>query len=139
MFVSASAMTHVTHRGGCHCGAVRFEVDAPADIEALDCDCSRCQQLSFLHLIVPASRFRLTQGQSALTLYTFGTHTAQHLFCATCGVQSFYVPRSDPDGFSVNIRCLDEATVTGVHVIPFDGQDWEAGAAATEHLRTSRQ
>src|SRR3970282_126904 len=49
----------VTHRGGCHCRRVRFEVDAPAELEVLDCNCSICRMAGFLHLIVAASRFRL--------------------------------------------------------------------------------
>ncbi len=59
----------VTHSGGCHCGAVRFEVDAPADIEAVDCNCSLCAMTGFLHLIVPASRFRLLTDTAAMTEY----------------------------------------------------------------------
>ncbi|HEX2464587.1 MAG TPA: GFA family protein [Thermoanaerobaculia bacterium] len=115
----------VTHRGGCHCGRVRFEVDAPADIEAVDCNCSMCRRSGYLHLIVEADRFRLLAGGDALTEYRFNTGTARHLFCAVCGVKSFYVPRSHPDGWSVNVRCLDAATIRGVSVQPFDGDRWE--------------
>src|SRR5690349_2219472 len=79
----------VTHRGGCHCGAVAFEVDAPADIVALDCNCSICRMTGFLHLIVPRSRFQLLRGEQDLTEYTFNTGVARHLFCRRCGVKSF--------------------------------------------------
>jgi GrpB-like predicted nucleotidyltransferase (UPF0157 family) len=119
-------VTLVRHQGGCHCGRVRFEVDAPADIEAAECNCSMCSKLGFLHLIVPRTRFRLLSGDDALTSYTFNTGVAKHLFCATCGVKSFYVPRSHPDGYSVNVRCLDPGTVASVEVQPFDGRNWEA-------------
>ena len=121
------------HGGGCHCGAVRFEVDAPERIVALDCNCSLCAMTGFLHLIVPASRFRLLQGREHLANYTFGTRTAQHHFCRTCGIRSFYVPRSNPDGFDVNVRCLDRPP-TGLLVEPFDGRDWEANAPAIAGL-----
>lgn len=124
----------MTHRGGCHCGAVRFEVEAGAVIETLACNCSRCDMLGFRHLIVPKTRFRLTSGEDALSEYRFGTGVARHLFCRTCGVSSFYVPRSNPDGFSVNARCLDTATVEEERVQPFDGQNWEENAAALGHL-----
>lgn len=124
----------VTHEGGCHCGAVRFQVDAPADLMALECNCSRCAQLGFLHVIVPASRFRLLRGEDALTTYRFNTGLARHLFCSRCGVQSFYVPRSNPDGYSVNARCLEQETVRSLAVEPFDGRDWEASAAGLAHL-----
>jgi hypothetical protein len=124
----------VTHRGGCHCGAVAFEVDAPARLEAQQCNCSVCSMTGFLHLIVPASRFRLLQGTEALVAYTFNTGTARHLFCRRCGVKSFYVPRSNPDGFSVNVRCLDHATIENVEVTEFDGRNWEQSAATLAHL-----
>jgi hypothetical protein len=94
----------ITHRGGCHCGRVRFEVDAPAAIEVLDCDCSICRMTGYLHLIVAKPEFRLLRGADELTSYQFGTRTARHLFCKHCGVKSFYVPRSHPDGISVNAR-----------------------------------
>ena len=121
------------HSGGCHCGAVRFEVDAPERIVALDCNCSLCAMTGFLHLIVPAARFRLLQGRENLATYTFGTHTAQHHFCRTCGIKSFYVPRSNPDGFDVNVRCLDHPPPELV-VEPFEGRDWEASAPAIAGL-----
>ena len=122
------------HTGSCHCGAVRLEVDAPPDIEAYECNCSLCRRTGFLHLIVPASRFRLVGGVDMLTTYTFNTRTAKHLFCRICGVKAFYVPRSNPDGFSVNVRCLDHATVRSLKVLPFDGEHWEASSAALENL-----
>ncbi len=116
-----------THTGGCHCGAVRFEVDAPAKLQILDCDCSICRKNGYLHLIVPDAGFRLLQGTESLTLYTFNTGTAKHYFCAICGVKSFYKPRSHPDGISVNARCLDEGSVESMSITPFDGRNWEKG------------
>ena len=124
----------VTHRGGCHCGAVAFEVEAPSRLLVQECNCSICSASGFLHLIVPRGRFRLLRGEAALTEYTFGTKLARHLFCRTCGVKSFYVPRSNPDGYSVNARCLDPATVEAMVVEPFDGRNWEASAGALRHL-----
>lgn len=124
----------VTHRGGCHCGAVRFEVDAPAELVVLDCNCSLCSMFAFLHLIVPASRFRLLTPASALRTYAFGTGTAKHHFCGTCGVKSFYIPRSNPDGLDVNARCLDQATVKDTKVEPFDGRNWESVGASIAYL-----
>jgi len=116
----------VTHRGGCHCGRVRFEVLAPANIQVADCNCSVCSKFGYLHLIVPAERFKLISGRDSLTTYTFNTGTAQHHFCSVCGVKSFYVPRSHPDGFSVNARCLDAGTIESMSVAPFNGREWEA-------------
>lgn len=118
--------------GGCHCGGVRFEVETPSVIEVEDCNCSMCARTGYLHMIVPASRFRLLRGMEHIATYTFGTGTAKHLFCAVCGVKSFYVPRSNPDGFSVNLRCLDDPKgFDEVRIVNFDGRgDWEAQAQA---------
>src|SRR5205085_8733534 len=87
-----AASADVTHRGGCHCGAVRFEVLAPADITVVDCNCSICRKTGYLHLIVEKSRFRLVQGEASITTYRFNTGAAQHTFCNVCGIKSFYVP-----------------------------------------------
>ena len=119
----------VRHSGGCHCGRVRFEVEAPAAIEAYECNCSICSRSGYLHLIVPASMFQLLRGEQDLVSYRFNSGVARHLFCATCGIKSFYVPRSHPDGISVNVRCLDDATVVSVNVTPFDGANWERNVA----------
>jgi hypothetical protein len=116
----------IKHQGGCHCGRVRFEVLAPAAIEVSDCNCSICAKSGYLHLIVPKERFTLLAGGDALCTYTFNTGVAKHLFCATCGVKSFYIPRSHPHGVSVNARCLDPGTILKMTVRPFDGRDWEA-------------
>lgn len=118
--------------GGCHCGAVRFDVQTPDAIEVEDCNCTICARTGFLHIIVPASRFRLLQGADKITTYTFNTGAAKHLFCAICGVTSFYVPRSNPDGYSVNLRCLDNPrSFDDVRIVNFDGRgDWEAQAQA---------
>lgn len=118
-------MQPITHRGGCHCGRVRFEVDAPAQLAIVDCNCSMCAKTAFQHLIVERSAFRLLQGEDALSTYTFNSGVAKHLFCRYCGIKSFYVPRSHPDGISVNARCLDEGTVTGMTPTPFNGRQWD--------------
>ena len=119
-------------QGGYHCGAVRFEVETPSVIEVEDCNCSMCARAGFLHIIVPTSRFRLLQGQDKLTSYTFNTGVARHMFCGVCGVKAFYVPRSNPDGYSVNLRCLDDPRgFDEVRIVNFDGRgDWEGQAQA---------
>ena len=118
------------YRGGCHCGRVRFEVDASARPEVLDCNCSMCSKTAYLHLIVAKAQFRLVAGHDVLTTYRFNTGAAQHLFCSVCGIKSFYVPRSHPDGYSVNARCLDGVDLADIVVTPFDGRHWERAAAA---------
>lgn len=119
-------------QGGCHCGAARFEVQTPDVIEVEDCNCSMCARTGYLHIIVPRSRFRLLSGADKITSYAFNSGVAKHLFCSVCGVKSYYVPRSNPDGYSVNLRCLDDPkSFTEVRIINFDGRgDWEGQAQA---------
>ena len=116
------------HNGGCHCGAVSYEVEAPEALEVSECNCSICAKSGYLHLIVPASKFKLLSGEDKLVSYTFDTHEAKHLFCKVCGIKSFYIPRSHPDGVSVNMRCLDDSTIQSYSVEYFDGKNWEANA-----------
>ena len=84
---------------------------------------------------MPSSRYRLVEGADRITTYTFNTGTAKHIFCAVCGVKSFYIPRSNPDGFSVNLRCLDDPKdFDEVRIVNFDGRsDWDASALAIAH------
>ncbi len=112
-------------KGGCHCGAITYEVLAPDEVELVACNCSICAMTGYLHLIVPKDRFKLLTGKRKLTNYTFETGAAKHLFCSVCGVKSFYVPRSHPDGYSVNFRCLDAEEFTSVMTTDFDGKNWE--------------
>jgi hypothetical protein len=117
-------------KGGCHCAAVAFEVLAPDEIEVKDCNCSICRMTGYVHLIVPKERFRLLAGAGRITTYSFNTGTAKHHFCSVCGIKSFYVPRSKPDGYSVNVRCFEEGACRVTRVTPFDGQHWENAMAS---------
>jgi hypothetical protein len=115
--------------GGCHCKRVRFETDVAHAVEVLDCNCSICAATGFRHLIVPHGDFRLLSGEEALTSYRFGTGAADHLFCAACGVKSFYQPRSHPEAWSVNLNALDDVSGLEISFRPFDGRNWEKAAA----------
>lgn len=117
--------------GGCHCGAVRFSAALPDRIEVEDCNCSICAKSRNAHIIIPAARFKLVSGARELRTYTFNTRAAQHKFCRICGVKSFYIPRSNPDGVAITWRCLDAPQdFTSIQINPFDGVNWEANAAA---------
>jgi len=122
------------HSGSCHCGRVRFNVEAPEEIQATECNCSICSRTGYLHLIVPKSRFVLLQGAELLSSYIFNTGFAKHLFCNVCGIKSFYIPRSNPDGYSVNVRCLDDATIRKITIVAFDGKHWEEHGGELAHL-----
>lgn len=121
-----------SYQGSCHCGAVAFEFEAAEPFDIEDCNCSICQKAGALHMIVPAARFRLLRGEDSLTTYRFNTGVAQHHFCQTCGVKSFYVPRSNPDGVSINARCVD-GDRPEMNIVPFDGQNWEQNAHSLAH------
>jgi len=113
------------HKGQCHCGRVTYEVEAPEDLKVSECNCSICSKSGYLHLIVPSSKFYLKSGEDNLETYTFDTQEAKHLFCKTCGIKSFYIPRSHPNGVSVNMRCLDESNIKTFTIEYFDGKNWE--------------
>lgn len=121
------------YSGSCHCGAVRFELEAPASIVCNECNCSICSKTGYLHYIVPREKMKLLQGEDSLTTYSWGTHVAQHTFCKICGIKSFYLPRSNPDGFDINVRCL-EPQPSVLKIVPFDGQNWEKHAHELAHL-----
>src|SRR5882757_3074827 len=119
-----------TYEGGCHCGRVRFRVTADLSGVA-DCTCSVCTKKGFLHLIVAPEQFELLSGADALSTYQFNTGTARHTFCRHCGIHAFYHPRTDPENYSVNARCLDAYDPATMHPRRlFDGQNWEAAAAS---------
>jgi hypothetical protein len=118
-------------KGGCHCRTVRFTAKLPdPPVPALDCNCSICRMTGFIHIMVPHEDFTLEAGTEALVSYRFGTGAAEHLFCSKCGIKSFYQPRSHPQAWSVNASCLDEHVELIVDW--FDGQNWEAAAAALD-------
>ena len=120
------------YKGSCHCGAVKFEVEAPADIEVENCNCSICNRSGYRHLIVPRTKFRLLCGEKNLITYTFNTGVAKHFFCKTCGIKPYYIPRSNPDGIDVNANCLDTAP-NSITVVEFDGRNWEQNAHTLAH------
>jgi hypothetical protein len=123
----------VIYKGSCHCGAVEYQVEAPDVVECQECNCSICSKSGYLHLIVPKSKFKLLKGEENITTYTFDSGEAKHKFCKICGIKSFYIPRSNPDGYDVNVRCLDPQPEK-IIIEQFDGQNWEQHAHKLSHL-----
>ena len=114
-----------TYEGGCHCGAVRYSVETDL-ASVLSCNCSHCSKKGFLLSFVPAAAFTLTQGEEALTEYRFNKKQIQHLFCKTCGVQSFG-KGNGPDGtamIALNVRCLDGVQLEELTITPVDGKNY---------------
>ncbi len=113
-----------THEGGCHCRKVRFTVKTDL-ANVIACNCSYCQAKGFLLTFVPASDFTLLSGTDDLTEYRFNKKHIEHLFCSTCGVQSFGRGKG-PDGtemVAVNVRCLDTINLEDLAITPFAGKD----------------
>ena len=113
-----------TYSGGCQCGNVRYEVELDL-AGVMACNCSRCGRLGSLLAFAPAESFALLKGEDATTEYTFNKHAIHHLFCTTCGIQSF-ARGTAPDGrkmAGINVRCLD-----GVDIGALPDQQGDAGS-----------
>ena len=126
-----------TYRGGCHCGRIRFEVRGALD-RVSECNCSICTKKGYVHWIVPRSAFRLLTKSDNIASYAFNTKTARHLFCPNCGVASFYIPRSDPEAFDVNVRCLEGVNPSKLEYEYFDGRNWEKAFHDREQPRAAK-
>lgn len=114
----------LTYQGGCHCGAVRFQVIFDK-LEGMECNCSICRKKGYLHAIVAPDKFTLVRGGNVLSTYIFNTGVAKHTFCRTCGIHPFYRPRSHPEAIDVNLRCLDGDVLSQFEIKFFDGVNWE--------------
>jgi hypothetical protein len=115
------------YEGGCHCGRVRFRIRVDLEKSTIgECNCSICTKKGILHIGVTPAQFEILSGAEDLATYQFNTGVAKHTFCRHCGMHPFYVPRSDPENYSVNARCLDD--FDPVEMRPrrfFDGRNWE--------------
>lgn len=114
-----------THQGGCHCGAVRYQVEIDPDAQAITCNCSMCSRSGTLLQFVPESAFELLQGEDHLTDYQFNKKVIHHVFCKTCGIKPF-ARGSGPQGpmIAVNVRTLDNVDVFAIasKAQTFDGK-----------------
>ena len=121
-----------TYHGSCHCGFVRFEIDTDGIDKVTECNCSICHKKGALFHRVPAERFRLTAGEDDLTHYQFNKRIARHQFCGHCGIHPFHRPRSAPDAYQINVRCLDDYDLAAAapEIVRFDGQNWEVSFEA---------
>ena len=145
----------VVHKGSCHCGKVTFSVLHSPSLSLSECNCSICYMkgarsriplsttsptfppppstsfqlptlsAGFLGLVIPADALKSLEGKEHLTEYTFNTGTAKHWFCKTCGISPLTIPRSFPEGYNINYRCLQRENVGEVKVKQSDGQHWE--------------
>ncbi|KAK9724850.1 hypothetical protein RND81_05G102900 [Saponaria officinalis] len=123
--MASNSQVLVTHYGGCHCKRVRWKIQAPKSVTAWRCNCSMCSKRGNVSFSVPSHQFTLLSGETNITTYTFGSHTAKHMFCNVCGITSFNVSRTNPNAVSINVPCVDPGTIDGVEVRMFDGLNWE--------------
>ena len=117
-------MSLTTHRGGCHCGAVRYRVELDLTTPAIVCNCSICSRSGTMLSFVPTAQFALEQGEANLTDYQFNKRVVHHLFCKTCGVRSFGrgVGPGGVEMAAINVRCLDDIDPTTIRTQTYDGK-----------------
>ena len=121
-------MSTYEYQGGCHCKDVRFTICLDKPIESSNitaCNCSMCEKLGYIHIIIAKDLFQLKTDWNDLSNYQFNTKLAKHYFCKTCGIKSFYQPRSHPECWSINARCLDNYSKFELMFDTFDGKNWE--------------
>ncbi|GAX80458.1 hypothetical protein CEUSTIGMA_g7897.t1 [Chlamydomonas eustigma] len=124
--------------GSCHCKNLNFTIRVMkgSELTAWDCNCSLCNMKKNVHIIVPGQMFHASEAASVpATLYQFNTQKAKHLFCPVCGVEAYYVPRSNTDGYAVTVACLDPESVKAakvrITVKQYDGINWEQAYEST--------
>jgi hypothetical protein len=113
-----------TYSGGCHCGRVGYEVATDLG-QVVACNCSICTKRGFLWTFVPPAQFDLRSGEDALAEYQFGRKAIRHLFCTSCGVESFARGRKSDgtEAVAINVRCLDGVDPNAINTVPFNGRD----------------
>ena len=111
------------HSGGCHCGAVRWQVEIDLAAPVTQCNCSICSRSGTLLSFVPASAFKLEKGEDSLSDYQFNRKHIHHLFCKVCGIRSFARGEGKTGPMvAINTRCIDDVDVGALHVRHFDGK-----------------
>jgi hypothetical protein len=104
----------------CHCGAVELAVRLKDGLAtARRCDCSYCRRRGTAVASVSLADLTIVKGADSLTLYQFGTKTARHWFCRTCGIHTHHQRRSNPNEYGVNIGALDGVNPSTLGPIPW--------------------
>lgn len=118
-------MNSTHYEGGCQCGAVSYGVDI--DLEnTITCNCSRCQRMGFVLAFTAPEQFQLKSGGDQLTEYLFNKKAIRHLFCKTCGVESFAYGKM-PDGtetVAINVNCLSGVNPRSLDSKHVDGKSF---------------
>lgn len=112
----------MAYAGSCHCGAVKFSVDADPPTGAMSCNCSHCRRKGLLLSFVPAEQFTLDSGEGHLAEYLFNKHRIRHRFCPTCGTQPFAEGESEGKAMrAVNLRCVPDIDIDTLEIRKIDG------------------
>jgi len=122
--------------GGCHCGAVRFEVTLDTSQPGSRCNCSVCTKTGVTSKITKPSAFTLLAGEDALTSYAWGAQISRRFFCRHCGVHCFargFLAEVGGDYVSINVNCIDGLDPASLALVYWDGRhdNWQAGPRST--------
>ena len=107
----------------CHCGAVELSVKLTDGMNTIRrCDCSYCSRRQAAPVSALVGDVEIVKGASNLTLYQWGTKTAKHYFCKTCGIYTHHQRRSNPKECGVNA-----ANIEGINVRDYEPIGWHDG------------
>jgi len=110
-----------THKLTCHCGAIELAVKLSDGLStARRCDCSFCRRRGAIAVSVNLGDLKVIKGADKLTLYTWGSHTAKHYFCAICGNYTHHQRRSNPNEFGVNVAAISGVNPRDLKNVPWD-------------------
>ena len=119
----------------CHCRAVELDVTLTEGLEKVRrCDCSFCARRGAIAVSAPIDGVKIVEGSNNLTLYQWGTKTAKHYFCKTCGIYTHHQKRSNPNEFGVNVAILEGINPRQLGEIP-----WVDGINHPSDTKSSRR
>ncbi|MFY1709455.1 GFA family protein [Tritonibacter scottomollicae] len=116
-----------TRHATCHCEAVEISADFPDGLSSASrCDCSFCLRRGAPAVTALTQSLKVLRGSEALSCYTWGSHTAKHYFCKTCGIYVYHQRRSDPAQCGVNLGCIEGGNPR-THTDSFGDIPWTDG------------
>ena len=124
------------HTGGCHCGAVRFEVELDLGAGGSMFNCTVCTRIAAVAAIVKPAAFRQIAGEDSVSTYEWGAKISRRRFCKHCGVHCFgdgHLAEIGGDYVSINLNCLDDFDRGTIAIRHWDGRhnNWEGGMRET--------
>jgi hypothetical protein len=132
-----------TYTAGCHCGAVRFEVDLDLGNGTGKCNCTFCAKARLWTVKSKPENFRLLCDEAEMVDYQLTNHVAHHLFCRRCGIRPYEwvdIPNMTGEKYvNINVACLDCVDIDALLAAPisyYDGlhDNWGSTPAEVRHL-----